>query len=164
VQLVRQYSCKTGWIVMLRVLPPTKKRCSFICCKTGSNLGGKTCNISIQPVLQQYCKKSSTFFVSRFSSFSSVKSTRRRQCYHWCITVVNFIYVTESSIRISCFFFFWNNMIFLLWFFTQSKKRLRDHLSRLIWISCWTFIPSSNVRVDTSSLDILIPLSVTLDT
>ena len=129
-QLVRQYCCKTSLIVMLRVLPPTKKPCNFICCKTGSRVGGKTRNITIQPVLQQYCKTSCTFFVARFSSFSSVKSSTRRQCYHWCITVVNFIYVTES----------------------------------FIWISCWTFIPSSNVRVDTSSLDILIPLSVTLDT
>ena len=34
---------------------------------TGLNMGGKTCNIAIQLVLQQCCKTSCTFFVARFS-------------------------------------------------------------------------------------------------
>ena len=38
----------------LRVLPPAKKNpCNVICCKTGSNVGGKTRNIAIPLVLQQ---------------------------------------------------------------------------------------------------------------
>ena len=43
------------------------KSCNLICCKTGSNVGGKTCNIGIQLVLQQCCKTSGTFFVARFT-------------------------------------------------------------------------------------------------
>ena len=41
-----------------------KKPCNLLCCKTGSNVAGKTCNIAIQLVLQQCCKKSCTFFVA----------------------------------------------------------------------------------------------------
>ena len=37
----------------------------IICCKTGSNVGGKTRNIAIQLVLQQCCKTSCTFFLPR---------------------------------------------------------------------------------------------------
>ena len=33
---------------------------------TGLNMGGKTCNIAIQIVLQQCCKTSCTLFVARF--------------------------------------------------------------------------------------------------
>ena len=34
---------------------------------TGLNVGGKTCNIAFQLVLQQCCKRSCMFFVARFS-------------------------------------------------------------------------------------------------
>ena len=40
-----------------------KKPCNLICYKTGSNVGGKTRNISIQLVLQQCFKTSCTFFL-----------------------------------------------------------------------------------------------------
>ena len=34
---------------------------------TGLNVGGKTCNVAFQLVLQQCCKRSCIFFVARFS-------------------------------------------------------------------------------------------------
>ena len=43
--------------------------------KKGSNMGGKTRNIAIQLLLQQYCKRSCTFFVARFTV-----STRDKVC------------------------------------------------------------------------------------
>ena len=55
---------------MLRVLPPTygkKNPCNLICCKTGSKVVGKTRNITIQLVLQQYCKTSYGIFDARFN-------------------------------------------------------------------------------------------------
>ena len=39
----------------------------LICCKTGSNAGGKTRSIVIQLVLQQCCRTSCTLFVDRFT-------------------------------------------------------------------------------------------------
>ena len=44
-----------------------KNPCDLICCKTGSNEGGKTRNIAIQLVWQQCCKTSCKFFVARFT-------------------------------------------------------------------------------------------------
>ena len=38
------------------------KPCNHISCKTGSNMGGKTRNITIQLGLKQCCKTSCTFF------------------------------------------------------------------------------------------------------
>ena len=52
---------------MLRVLPAMFKPVNnLICCKTGLMWVGKR-TIATQLVLQQYCKTSSTFFVTRFS-------------------------------------------------------------------------------------------------
>ena len=44
------------------------KPCNLISCKTGSNIGGKTRNITIQLGLKQCCKTSCTFFVARFTT------------------------------------------------------------------------------------------------
>ena len=40
---------------------------NLICCKTGSNVSDKTCNIGIRLVLQQRCRTSGTFFAARFT-------------------------------------------------------------------------------------------------
>ena len=39
----------------------TQLAANFVCCKTGLNVGGKTCNIAFQLVFQQCCKTSCTF-------------------------------------------------------------------------------------------------------
>ena len=44
------------------------KPCNHISCKTGSNMGGKTRNITIQLGLKQCCKTSCTFFFARFTA------------------------------------------------------------------------------------------------
>ena len=50
----KHHCCRTSWIVMLRVLPPTIKKPlqPYYC----SNVGGKMFNIAIQLVLQWCCK------------------------------------------------------------------------------------------------------------
>ena len=61
---------------------------NLISCKTGSNIGGKTRNITIQLSLKQCCKTSCTFFLPvllRFSlvlcSFFGVQTSVRIQNY-----------------------------------------------------------------------------------
>ena len=58
VLLVFHHCCKTSWIAMWRVLPPTLEPVVRL-------QGGETCNIAIQLVLLQCCKTSCTFFVAR---------------------------------------------------------------------------------------------------
>ena len=63
---------------MLRVLPPSKKNpCNLVCCKTCSNVVGKTRNIAIQLIFQQSRQTSCAFYctVRRDSVGSSLKQS-----------------------------------------------------------------------------------------
>ena len=48
-------------------LQSQKKPSNLICWKTGSSVVGKTCNITFQLVLQQFCKTSCPFYVAHFT-------------------------------------------------------------------------------------------------
>ena len=77
-QLVLRVCCKTSWMVMFRVLRPSKKNpCSLVCCKTCSNVVGNTRNIAIQLVWQQSRQTSCTFYCTarRDSVGSSLKQS-----------------------------------------------------------------------------------------
>ena len=50
-QLVLQYRCKTSWIAMLRVLPPTIEPLTSLL-QDRFYVGGRTRNIAMQHVLQ----------------------------------------------------------------------------------------------------------------
>lgn len=77
-QLVLRVCCKTSWLAILRVLPPSKKNpCGLVCCKTCSNVVGNKRNIAIQLVWQQSRQTSCTFYCAarRDSVGSSLKQS-----------------------------------------------------------------------------------------
>ena len=67
-------------MAVVRFTTHEKKPCNLICCKAGSNAGVKTRNISIHLVLQQCCKASCTFFVSRFTVASLYMNYKHDAC------------------------------------------------------------------------------------
>ena len=78
------------------------KHCNLISCKTGSNVVRKIHNIAIQLGLQQCCKTSCTFFVTRFTAalvlfcivslvFKRLFSSRIMYILDHCFSVSSFI-------------------------------------------------------------------------
>ena len=82
--------CKTSWKALLRFKTTHEKKL----CKTGSKLGGKTCNISNQLVLQKCCKSSSTLFLALYRDR---KSHRMAHFLLWRVLIFAILVVSFTN-------------------------------------------------------------------